>query len=161
MLEFLFILLCLVIFILFAYLKYKKDKKPTLLDKLHSSNSLNEIILLNEKIKLGLYDLYGLANLDEFLNIYTQELFKESGVTAPISCFTSIYDFKNYLYDISKNSSILTMNEKAFIRDKITVDKISLDLIFIMYLNEVHDNNMAIRYIILNYIDKGKIKIGD
>ena len=30
-----------------------------------------------------------------------------------------------------------------------------------MYLNEVHDNNMAIRYIILNYIDKGKIKISD
>lgn len=161
MLEFLFILLCLVILILFAYLKHKKDNKPTLLDKLHSSNSLNEIILLNEKIKLGLYDFYGLANLNEFLNIYTQELFKGSGVTSPIGYFTSIYDFKNYLYDISKNSPILTMNEKSFIKDKIIVDKISLDLIFIMYLNEVHDNNMAIRYIILNYIDKGKIKISD
>lgn len=161
MLEFLFILLCLVILILFAYLKHKKDNKPTLLDKLHSSNSLNEIILLNEKIKLGLYDFYGLANLNEFLNIYTQELFKGSGVTSPTAYFTSIHDFKNYLYDISKNSPILTMNEKSFIKDKIIVDKISLDLIFIMYLNEVHDNNMAIRYIILNYIDKGKIKISD
>lgn len=161
MLEFLFILFCLVILILFAYLKHKKDNKPTLLDKLHSSNSLNEVIILNEKIKLGLYDFYGLANLNEFLNIYTQELFKGSGVTPPIGYFTSIHDFKNYLYDISKNSPILTMNEKSFIKDKIIVDKISLDLIFIMYLNEAHDNNMAIRYIILNYIDKGKIKISD